>query len=1327
MNDVGVKSILKAGRKRLMVLVFVIVIAQLGILAPAPATVQAADNGLGAKPYMGWSSYSLQVYTGQNHWISAATIKAQSDAMHTTLQPYGYEYINIDAGWNGDMDGYGRPIPSTVHYPNGFQEVIDYVHNNGQKIGIYGIPGLSPKAYEDDLPIYGAPGCSMKDIAAQPLRSADYWGIGYKIDFSNPCAQSYIDSIADLYGEWGIDFLKFDSVTPGSGISDLSMDARDDVAAWSQALAEHNIWLELSWALDINYADYWKEYANGWRVDWDIECYCEEGLTTWSSIARLFQKQEQWWRHGGPGGWNDFDSMNIGNGAMDGITQDERRSAMTLWAMSAAPLYIGNDMTNLDSFGIGLLTNEEVIAVNQAGRPVRPLSTETPQQVWYANNGDGSFTVALFNLGDSAATVNVNWSELGIDGSASVRDLWSHSDLGVFNSGFSSVNLASHASRLLKVYPKGGTVSANDDDHGFKYTGSWSRNGGVEETGGSQNLIVHVSDSTVQNSLVYPAAAGFNKKTAAQADITVDLTLNGNTLSGIANGTATLASGTDYTVSGTQLTIKKGYLAGLPTGQAKLKFTFSAGNVQYVDIEISDTTNGVILSLNDDDPGIVYTGSWQRSWNRGFGDYKDDVHYTETNNDYFQYEFWGTGVSLLTEKDSSQGDIDIYVDGVFKQTVSTHHTSRLAGQTVYSISGLTEGLHTLKAVKKSGTFMLLDQLKVTLPDYIIPAAGTFNKKTTAQADVKTTLTQGGPALTGISNGSAALISGTDYTVSGKTVTIKKEYLASQAAGKTRLTFSFAGGAKQTLSIDVIGVTPQTVSINDNDSGIVYTGTWGYSWNRGLGDYNDDVHYTETNGDYFEYTFSGTGIDLITEKDVSQGDIDIYLDGVFKQTVSTYNASRLAGVNVYSATGLPDGTHTLKVVKKSGTFMLLDRLIVTGTPAIQNSSLNPSAVSFDKKASAQADIPVSLTLNGNDWSGLFNGTAQLAEGTDYTRTGNVITVNKSYLSSLPEGMASLTFAFTGGAEQKLAVAVRDTSRGRYVLVNNDEPGIVYKGGWQNSRNRGIGDYKDDAQYTEANGDYFEYTFKGIGIELVTEKDMSQGDIDIYIDGVFQQTISTQSPNRLVQQAVFVAAGLADGAHTLKAVKKSGQYMLLDQLRIQQSNLFGPDKASFDKKPAQQADVTVTLATDADNLIGVKNGAAALTAGTDYTVAGNQLTVKKQYLANQPEGVTSLAISFRGDYFKDVHQTTANGDAFEYTFTGTGAALIGPKGPEQGEIDIYVDGVFVQTVNAYHASRQTGQTLYSISGLTNGLHTIKGVKKTGSRMLVDQVKYNVPTTP
>ncbi|QGQ97246.1 hypothetical protein EHS13_21330 [Paenibacillus psychroresistens] len=1548
-------------KTRLLLLVIIFYMAQLAILIPQTNVVKAADNGLAQKPFMGWSSYSMQVYSNAGStWISAAQIKAQSDAMHTKLQAHGYNAIHIDAAWNGGMDGYGRPIPSTTLYPNGFQEVIDYVHNNGQTIGIYGIPGLSPQAYNDDLPIYGAPGCTMQDIAAQPLVTGDYWGIGYKMDFSNPCAQKYINSIADLYGEWGIDFLKFDSVTPGSGHNDTSIDSRDDVKAWSQALAPHHIWFELSWALDHNYVDFWKKYANGWRVDWDVESYKPGvSLTEWSSISRLFPIAALWWRDAGPGGWNDFDSLNVGNGAMDGLTQDERQTAMSLWSMSSAQLYTGNDLTNLDSFGIQLLTNDEVIAVNQAGKPAHPLSMETDQQVWYANNGDGSYTVGLYNLGSSAATVSVNWQDIGLNGAASVRDLWSHTNLGTFNSGFSSVNLASHASRLFKVVSTGGANTLNNDDTGIKYTGDWTRSSGRAPAGSTQDLAITVSDSLAQNSTISPSTGSFDKKTAVQADVTTTMTLSGNTLSSIANNGASLVAGTDYTVSGNQVTIKKEYLAARQLGTVSLKFTFSAGNPQTLTITVSDsslqnskvspsavsfdqkagaqadvaltlalngntlesinngttnliagtdytisgtvvtlkkeylaglatgTTNmtfsfnagaaqtvalivrnsaiGGSISLNDDNASITYTGTWNHSTGRGVGDYQNDVHWTETNNDSFEYAFTGTGIEMITELDPSQGAMDIYVDNVLKQTISTNNIGRLAQQTVYSITGLSAGSHTFKAVKKSGFFMLLDKIRVITADLITPSTASFDKKPANQADITTTMTVYGSvygnSLSGITNGGATLISGTDYTVASDLVTVKKAYLAAQPLGINNLDFSFSGGANQTLIVTISDSDTQlsTVSVNDNDPGITYSGSWGHSTGRGLGDYLDDVHYTEANDAYFEYAFSGTGIDLITEKDSSQGDVDIYVDNVFKQTVSTYNdsrliqqtvysisglsngahtikavkksggymlldkfnvsapivistpkvsindndpgitysgswgqstgrglgdylddvhytetndayfeyaftgtgfdlitekdsnqgdvdvyvdnvlkqtvstfnASRLVQQTVYSVSGLSDGSHTVKAVKKSGTYMLLDKLNIIATVAI-----SPTSRSFDKKVSAQADVSTTMTLNGNTLSSITNSGTPLVLNTDYTVSGNEVTIKKAYLAGKSVGTTNLILTFSGGGTLTFAVAISDSTEpvnptvpaaGASYSLNNDDSRIAYTGAWQRSSNRGLGDYRNDVQFTEANDAYFEYAFSGTGIELVTEKDVSQGDMDIYVDNVFKQTVSAYSPNRLVQYTVYSITGLSDGAHTLKAVKKSGSYMLLDKLKVIVADLIGPATGSFDKGSAVKTDVTTTILQSATLLTRIVNGDTALVLGTDYTVSGSTITIKKGYLAAQPVGTTKLTFSFSGDYQDDVHLTTANNDYYEYSFKGTGIQVITEKASNLGNIDIYVDGVFKQTINTFNSTRLVQQTVYSLAGLSNTVHTIKVVKKSGAYMLADKLSFTSSLAP
>ncbi|HBU81209.1 MAG TPA: hypothetical protein DEF35_06160 [Paenibacillus sp.] len=1044
--------------KRMAMCFMVVMIAavQFGMMGTTGNVAQAADKSLAQKPYMGWSSYSMQVYDGAGNWTSAESIKKQSDAMREKLQAHGYEYINIDAGWNGDEDEYGRPIPSSVLYPNGFQEVIDYVHNNGQKIGIYLIPGLSITAYDKNLEIYGTGGaCRMQDIAVKPLVIMDAWdSYTYKIDFSNPCSQKYIDSIADLLGEWGINFVKFDSVTPGSGINNLSRDARGDVEAWSKALDRNNIWFELSWALDHNYVDVWKKYANGWRIDWDIEAYdSSKGLTEWSSISRLFPIAALWWRDAGPGGWNDFDSLNVGNGSMDGLTKDERKTATTFWAISSVPLYTGNDLTRLDSYGLELLTNDEVIAVNQAGRPGHPVSIDTKQQVWYANNGDGTYSVALFNLGNRSAEVKVKWSDLGLEGPASVRDLWSHSELGTYNTEFSGGVLEPHASRMVKVTALNGTSAVNDDDTGMRYSGDWKRNGGKEQIDGKQDLSIAISDSS-------------------------------------------------------------------NTGPANI-----------------NTQQGSDLDAGSE-----------------------------------------------------------------------------------------------------------------------PAANAENE----------------------------------------------------------------------IAADAAAVT-DVVYINDDDNHIQYTGSWSPNTGRGFGDYKDDLHFTETDGDSFEYTFTGTGIDLLTEKDQGLGEMIVTLDNGTPETVSANTSGQREAQQVlYSAAGLDNGSHTLKVVKGSGRYMLLDALRVTTEIATggQNSAISPASADFDKATEQQKDIAVTLSLNGNTLTGIENDGVMLSED-DYTVVDDKLNIKKEYLTQLPVGTTDLSVIFSAGDPQTLVVKVSDTTGIRYALINNDDPAIKYNGSWSRSTGRGMGDYKDDVQYTETNGDSFEYTFRGTGIQLFTEVDQSQGEMDIYVDGQFKETVSAYRNGRLAQQNLYSISGLPDGQHTLKAVKKSGRFMLLDMLKVELPNMINPVNASFDKLASAHADIDVTLLKQVESFKGITNGSNELIRGTDYTVNGERVTLSKTYLAAQPVGTLNLSFSFGGDYLNDVHSTTANGDFFEYTFKGTGISLITPTGPEQGEMDIYVDGQLKQTVNAYSPSRQMMQEIYSISGLTKGQHTLKAVKKSGDLMLADQLKFTVPT--
>jgi len=317
-------------------------------------------------------------------------------------------------------------------------------------------PGIAKAAVDQNKPIEGT-NCHGKDIAYSPLQNGNTFGDTYRINFTHPCAQDYLDSFARLLVSWGVDFLKLDAVSPGSGRTDI--DNRPDVKSWSEALKKAgSIYFMISWNIDVQYASYWKQYANGWRVDDDVECYCNT-LVSWNSVHRMFSKVQPWVQYAGPGGWNDLDSLDIGYGPISGLSDAERQSYVTLWTISCAPLYTGNDLNHLDAYGISLLTNPEVILVDQQGRPASPTpSTKlSNQQVWFAKNTDASYTVALFNLGAGSASVRVNWSDLGFSGSASVRDLWKLGNLGNFTGSYEST-LVEHGSMLLKVSPTGNDV-----------------------------------------------------------------------------------------------------------------------------------------------------------------------------------------------------------------------------------------------------------------------------------------------------------------------------------------------------------------------------------------------------------------------------------------------------------------------------------------------------------------------------------------------------------------------------------------------------------------------------------------------------------------------------------------------------------------------------------------------------------------------------------------------------------------------------------------------------------------------------------------------------
>jgi hypothetical protein len=418
----------------------------------APAA-HAEGNGAAVTPQSGWSSWS---FVRKNP--TEANIEAQAAAMASTgLVGHGFTYVNIDDFYylnpSSTVDSYGRWVVDTGRFPHGMKAVADYVHGKGEKFGMYLTPGIPVAAYNQNTPIQGT-SYHARDIVSDTTHYEKNYNFGdgsmYFIDYDkNPAAaQAYLDSWADLLASYGVDYLKMDGV----GTSDKA-----DVLHWSQALGQsgRTIHFQLSNSLDVNEGQTWRNYSNGWRIDGDVECYCST-LTNWNNVSQRFNDLPAWVRYDSPGGWGDPDSVEVGNGSNDGLTPDERRTQLTLWSISAAPLVLGTDLTHMDSGDLALLTNDEVLGVDRAGRPAHPVVQGAQQQTWWAYNGDGTYSVGLFNLAGSTANVSVNWSDLGFTGSATVRDLWSHTDLGSSSGSFTASSVPGHGSRLLKVTPAAG-------------------------------------------------------------------------------------------------------------------------------------------------------------------------------------------------------------------------------------------------------------------------------------------------------------------------------------------------------------------------------------------------------------------------------------------------------------------------------------------------------------------------------------------------------------------------------------------------------------------------------------------------------------------------------------------------------------------------------------------------------------------------------------------------------------------------------------------------------------------------------------------------------
>jgi hypothetical protein len=434
--------------------------------ATAPAAV-AEDNGVGLTPAMGWSSWSFI-----RHNPTATDIEAQAKAMRDSgLARAGYQYVNVDDFWyqcpgsqGPNVDQYGRWVIDSAKFPssgslNGIQVVANYVHRLGLKFGLYMTPGISKQAVAQHTPIEGTL-YTADEIAVPSARENNYnCGGMVGIDYTKPGAQAFINSWADQFASWGVDYLKLDGV----GSFDIP-----DVQAWSSALRQTGrpIHLELSNSLNIADAATWAQYSNGWRTGGDIEDYGGEPsgssypLTDWGNVASRFNQVAQWQPYGGPGAFNDYDSIEVGNGSNDGLSYDERQTQLSLWALAASPFILGTDLTHLDRTDLGLLLNRDVIAVDQDSIDASRLVGAATEQIFAKTEKNGDVVAGLFNTSGAPENISTSASALGLKASGSylLDNLWTHRPTET--AGTISAEVPPHGVALLRVSPLANPAAA---------------------------------------------------------------------------------------------------------------------------------------------------------------------------------------------------------------------------------------------------------------------------------------------------------------------------------------------------------------------------------------------------------------------------------------------------------------------------------------------------------------------------------------------------------------------------------------------------------------------------------------------------------------------------------------------------------------------------------------------------------------------------------------------------------------------------------------------------------------------------------------------------
>ena len=414
-------------------------------------------------PPMGWNSWD---YFGTT--VTEAQTKEQTDVMAAKLKLHGWQYVVVDIQWYEPgaqgheykkdarvaVDEFSRLVPAPEKFPSsaggrGFKPLSDYVHGRGLKFGIHLMRGISRQAVRHNTPIKGTPyhAADIADTSSTCEWNPDMYGV----DMTKPGAQAYYDSVMDLVASWGVDFVKIDDLSRPYHQAEIegirkAIDKTGRPIVFSTSPGE----TPLSSGTHIN------QHANMWRISDDF-------WDAWPQLLSQFNRLHDWTPYRIPGAWPDADMLPMGNvkfGRKTHFTSDEQVTMLTLWCIARSPLIFGGDMVKMDDFTASLLTNDEVLAVDQQSENNRQLfRTADGLIAWTADvPGSADKYVAVFNTRDidknsntsASAAVSVKFADIGLEGAVQIRDLWAEKDLGSFRGSFAPIAPA-HGARLFRL------------------------------------------------------------------------------------------------------------------------------------------------------------------------------------------------------------------------------------------------------------------------------------------------------------------------------------------------------------------------------------------------------------------------------------------------------------------------------------------------------------------------------------------------------------------------------------------------------------------------------------------------------------------------------------------------------------------------------------------------------------------------------------------------------------------------------------------------------------------------------------------------------------